>query len=84
MEAWQIWAHLLQQEKTLIDNEPTLADHMRPAFMFLGAVLLVGLFANVVAPPPTTKTWHERYVEDNCARCERQGEPCCVYIHSSE
>jgi len=80
MEAWKIWAHLLQQEKTLIDNEPTLADHMRPAMLLLAAVLVIGLSVRLCSPPTTEPTWYERYIEENCSRCEREGTPCCVTI----
>ncbi len=68
----------------MMDSEPSLADHMRPALLFLCAVLGVGLFVSLCAPPEPPKTWYDRYVEESCARCDRQGEPCCVNIRAAE
>jgi hypothetical protein len=55
-------------------------DPLAPAILFLAAVLFVGLFVEVCSPREQPMTWHERYVKDNCERCERDGNECCVYI----
>ena len=79
MEAWQIWAHLLQQKTTLIDKRGTRLG-AAPAVLFLLSVLAVGLMVEVCSPSEPVTTWHERYVAASCERCELQGEPCCVYV----
>ena len=83
MEAWQIWAHLLQQETKMIKDRPWFDDHVTPVAFFLVAVLMVGVMVELCSPKEQAPTWHERYVAENCERCERQGDPCCVYIDAA-
>tara|TARA_Y100001973_G_C5113286_1_gene288789 strand:- start:619 stop:870 length:252 start_codon:yes stop_codon:yes gene_type:complete len=82
MEAWQIWAHLLQQEAKVIDDQDARLDAL-PAVLFFLSVLIVGLMVEVCSPREPATTWHERYVSENCERCEQQGEPCCVYVDAA-
>mgnify|MGYP003138020407 FL=1 len=78
MEAWQIWAHLLQQKSPVI--RPPGGDQMMPAFIFVLAVIFIGLFVELCSPVEPEPSWYERYVEENCRRCELAGNECCVYI----
>ena len=82
MEAWKIWAHLLQPETKVIDDQDACLDAM-PGVLFLLSVLIVGLMVEVCTPKRTPPTWHERYGEANCERCELQGDPCCVYVDAA-
>jgi len=81
MEAWQIWAHLLQQKNPVI--RPPGGDQMMPAFIFVLSVIFVGLFVELCSPSQPEPSWYERYVEENCERCAREGGECCVYIDAS-
>tara|TARA_Y100001937_G_scaffold118825_1_gene173689 strand:- start:123 stop:323 length:201 start_codon:yes stop_codon:yes gene_type:complete len=58
-------------------------DHAMPALMFLAAFIFVGLFVEVCSPSEPEPSWYERYVEDNCKRCELEGNECCVYIDAT-
>lgn len=64
----------------IVNGKPTMGEQLMPSVLFLVAVLFAGLSVEVCSPSERPMTWHERYVTDNCERCERDGNECCVYI----
>ena len=64
----------------IVNGKPTMGEQLLPSVLFLVAVLFAGLSVEVCSPSERPMTWHERYVKDNCERCERDGNECCVYI----
>lgn len=64
----------------IVNGKPTMGEQLMPSVLFLVAVLFAGLSVEVCSPSEQPMTWHERYVKDNCERCERDGNECCVYI----
>ena len=70
-----------KQDQVVIEDKDPFWSTLMPSAIYVVSVVFVLTCVTMCAQKPEPKkTWHQRYIDDHCARCPLEGYECCITI----